>query len=387
MMTSLERCLAAISGACPDRVPAYLPTVACDVASRLLGREAHTGSPTLHYASARAWLLGPSAYAEFQERVTDDIVALHRLLDVDVIRYGGRGGVRPSRQLDEWTFLRGEPDGAHEVWRYDPAVMNFFRLSAGGPAPAPEDFPARARALRAELPRRLAEIEATAGAREEALQRRLGSSMLVAVMGGGLGIGYDEASLMATVLEPGAVADLLDAQLELGLAAAESIARRGLKVMLGGGDMADKNGPLYSPAVFQSLMLPRVRRLAARCRELGLHYVWRTDGNLWKVADLLFEKAGIPGFGEADYDAGMTAGALRERYPRLVLWGNVSAAVLRRGTEARVYAHALDLLEAAGDTRYLHGCSNAVLPGTPPGNVLAMMKAKSDYDARRARSL
>ena len=80
---------------------------------------------------------------------------------------------------------------------------------------------------------------------------------------GTLSLGVDESSLMACLLHPGAVADLLDGQLALILAQAESLARRGIRVMLGGVDMADKNGPLYSPALFRELVLPRLRRLCA----------------------------------------------------------------------------------------------------------------------------
>ena len=38
-LTPYARCLAVIEGRRPDRVPAYTPTIACDVASEILGRE------------------------------------------------------------------------------------------------------------------------------------------------------------------------------------------------------------------------------------------------------------------------------------------------------------------------------------------------------------
>ena len=60
-MSPYERCMATIEGRIADRVPAYTPSIACDVASKILGREAHTGSPTLWYADAKAWLAGKNA--------------------------------------------------------------------------------------------------------------------------------------------------------------------------------------------------------------------------------------------------------------------------------------------------------------------------------------
>ena len=191
---------------------------------------------------------------------------------------------------------------------------------------------------------------------------------------------------MACALEPGAVGDILDCQLEVALAQAEGIAARGIKVVLGGGDMADKNGPMYSPRMFRELLLPRLKTFSARCQELGLHYVWRTDGNIWLVSDMVFLEAGVPGYGEVDYDASMQMGRIRQRYPDLVVWANASADVLRRRSPAEVYDHCMQILKGSQGTGYFHGCSNAVLPGTPPENVWAMMRARDDYSTEKRSS-
>lgn len=184
---------------------------------------------------------------------------------------------------------------------------------------------------------------------------------------------------MACVLEPGAVADLLDCQLEMNLLRADALVERGITVCLGGGDMADKNGPMYSPAAFHDLMVPRLSTFAAHCRAIGLHYVWRTDGNVWPIADMVFREARVPGYGEVDYDAQMTARKVRERYPELVIWGNVSSNRLHRASREDVYEHCMECLEGSRGTRYFHGCSNAVLPSSPPENVFAMMQARDDF--------
>jgi hypothetical protein len=74
----------------------------------------------------------------------------------------------------------------------------------------------------------------------------------------------------------------------------------------------------------------------------------------------------------------MRMGRIRERYSGLVVWANVSADVLRRGTREGVYAHSMQILKGSQGKGYLHGCSNAVLPGTPVENVWAMMEARDD---------
>ncbi len=381
-MAPYDRCLATIEGRVPDCVPAYTPTICCDVASKILGREVSTGGPSLWYAEARAWAAGESAHAEFEQRYEQDLLDLHRALGIEIFRYGWRRTVRPTAQLDTYTFLYGDPDGAHQVWRWDADVLNFVQVVDTAPRRQPEDWPALARQAQQATDAQVRTARERAGLAEAQLQRRLGDEMMVVAGGGGLSVGRDEASLMACALQPGAVADILDCQLEVAIAQVEGIAARGIKVVLGGGDMADKNGPMYSPSMFRRLILPRLRRLAARCNELGLHYVWRTDGKIWLVSDMIFLEAGVPGYGEVDHDAGMRTDAIRERYPDLVLWGTISADMLHRAAPDEVYRGCRQIIADSRGQRYFHGCSNAVLPGTPPENVWAMMCARDDYRAR-----
>jgi len=371
--------MTAIAGGLPDVVPAYTPTVACDVAGKILGRPVNTGSPSLWYAEAKALLTGSAAHAEFEAKLEEDLLDLDRALKQDVFRYGWRKTVKPTAQLDENTFLYGDPDGLHEIWRWDPDARNFLKISDTAPRRRVEDWPAIARSRQQDLESTIEHVRANLGIREAELQARLGEEMLVTLSAGALSLGTDETSLMATALEPGAVADIMDCQLEVAVAQMETLAERGLKVVMGGGDMADKNGPIYSPQTFRDLLLPRLKKLITRCRELGLHYVWRTDGKIWPIADMIFVEAAVPGYGEIDYEVTMTAGKVRKKYPGLVLWPNVSGDRLRRRSRDEVYAHCMEILEATEGRRYFHGCSNTILPGTPPENVWAMMEARDDY--------
>lgn len=377
-MTSYERCLAVIQGHMPDRVPAYTPTIASDVAGRILGRTVHTGGPALWYAEAAAWCDGPTAWQEFDCQVTQDIIDLHRALAQDVIRFPWRRNIRPTARVDDATFVCGELSGDHQIWHWDAEAMNFICCPPQA-SPRVEDWPEMARQAERGVEERIAQAKETAGVREARLQERLGDSAMVVAPAADLSLGVDEAHLIAAVLEPGAVEDMLECELAIGLAQLKAIAGRGIKVILGGGDMADKNGPIYSPEMFMRFMLPRWKKVAARCRELGLHYVWRSDGNLWKVSDMLFREAGMPGFGEADYDATMTLARVRAHYPDLVIWANLSGDLLRRGAAEDAYRHSMETLEASRGRGYFHGCSNTILPGTPPENVRAMMKARDDF--------
>ncbi|MGE4564982.1 MAG: uroporphyrinogen decarboxylase family protein [Victivallaceae bacterium] len=381
-MSGRERALAAMNNQPVDRIAQYTPTVACDVASAILGRPAFTGSPTLWYEQAKAHMRGGSAFAEFSAQIDEDLIALNRAMNMDVLRYGYRYDAKPVKQLDEYRFLYGNPDGEWEIWGYDPRAMNFSRVETNIPPREVDDWPAIAKKLVASYRKSCETIKETAGVWEAKMQQRVGDEMLVVAPGGGFSVGLDEGAMMAVLLEKEAVADILDGQLELALAGLEALAGRGIRAVLGGGDMADNSGTMYSPESFYELQMPRLKKFSARARELGIHYCWRSDGNLWGITDYLFEEAGIPGFGEVDYLAGMTAAKLRQRYPKLVLWANAAGDTLRRFSPEVVYDQSMAILEGAGPTGHLFGCSNTILPGTPVENVEAMMRACDDYSKR-----
>jgi len=124
-MTRRERCLAAIAGKPVDRAPTYLHGIACEVASKLLGRPVNTGTGSLHYAEAAAWMQGDAAHEEFVEKLYEDLAAVFRALDIDVFRMPWREDEKPAAQIDEYTFLYGDPEGAHCVSRYDPGSCDF----------------------------------------------------------------------------------------------------------------------------------------------------------------------------------------------------------------------------------------------------------------------
>lgn len=378
-MTGRERSLTAIAGGTVDRIPGYTPTVACDVASKLLGRDVSTGSSRMWFRAAQALLKGPDAFAEFDAAVDHDLLELARFMKEDAIRRGWRNERKPTRQLDEHTMLYGDPDGVWERWEFDVRSQTYGMMETNAKPIEPEDWPEKARKAAAALPAQLERIRSSHGAWEEAMQKKVGDEFLVLGVGGSLSVGVDEASMMACVLEPGAVADLLDCQLELAKASADACKARGIKVMLGGGDMADNSGTMYSPAIFRELVLPRLKAFTKYCRQLDLHYVWRSDGKVWEISDDLFIDAAIPGYGEVDFNATMTSAELRKRYPELVIWANCGGDLIRRDTAEAVYAHGMAVLQGGGATRHFFGCSNTILAGTPVENVLALIRAHEDF--------
>jgi len=378
-----QRALAAFAHREADRVPLFEQSIASDVASRILGRDACTGTTFLHYQEACAWMQGETAHAEFEERLYRDVVDIYRALDLDMLRAPWRKSERPAARVDEYTFIYGDPDGEHDVYRFDPRSKTFGHVRSAGKKilSSVEDLEREVERWEKRTERLRIDDPWEYFGMTGRLQKEYGEEYLV-VGSGGITIPLTEDWLTACVLAPDLVKRFLEVQLRHACILLEAQARMGLKVIWGGGDLADKNGPVYGPAVFRDIFLPYIKRLTARCEELGLYYVFRTDGNLHPVEREFFAESGIHGYGEIDYEAGMQIPPLKKRYgDRITFWGNVpTGTLLLNGTPEEVADFTRRLVEeAAPGGGFILGSSNSIMPNTPPENVVAMFEAGKAY--------
>ena len=253
----LQRCLDTLSCRAVDRAPLHLPAIACSVASAILGRPAHTGTGSLRYAEVAAWADGAAAHAEFEARMFEDVVAVHRALDVEVLRMPWRMNERPDARLDEFTFRFGPESGEHTIWQYHPATADFSVIYQSPRTQPPED---RLRSEIARLEQRAADPIAAAQAaiaEEVTLCRRFGGEFLVRSVSGGIGVGYDPDDLELMVTAPDLLRRKVMLQADHAIAVGRAVVDAGLPpVMSGGGDLAGKHGPIYSPAMFRAVGLP-----------------------------------------------------------------------------------------------------------------------------------
>lgn len=378
-MNGKQRIQAAFAHQPTDRLPCFEQSIASDVASSILGREAFCGTTLLHYQEAAAWMRGDEAHAEFEDRLYNDLLAITATLELDMIHVPWRRPQRPALQLDDHTFVYGDPDGDHEIWKFHPVAGTFHRASAVRRKPAsenPDDLEAGIARLEAQL-----DAATVPDIPEDdwsmRLQHDVGDHLEVCI-GGGLSVPLDPLWLMACALRPDLVGRYLDVLVQRNLLTARAWAARGFTIVWGGGDMADNKGPTYGPQVFHEIVLPRVKRYVAGLHELGMKYVYRTDGNLWSIADGFFRDSGIDGYGEIDYDAGMAVPEVRARYGDTVTcWGDVPCgSLLHRGTAAQVREFVLRRREVwDGQGGWICGSSNSIVPGTPPENLVAMFEA------------
>jgi len=386
-MRHKDRVMMAFRGEIPDRVGIFEQAFASSVASEMLGRKVYTGSTSLHYEEAKAWVQGKAAHEEFLEKCYEDTIALAQHLELDALYMPWRIATRPSRQVDEFTFIYGDENS--DDWytmTFDPASQTYGKSMNSRPS-APVDVVSI-------MKEQISKLAAVPKPTSENLNpmvvragREYGKEYAIPSSGAAIAIPMQVPWLEATILERELVEDYLDALTEWSISMLPVIKAAGVDYINGGGDFADNNGPIYSPIFYREVMSPRWHKIMSTCRELDLPYVMRSDGNLWPVADELFGKIRPHGYGEIDWAAGMDPKQLREAFPELVLFGNVPCGTtLIEGTPENVAETTMYVIDSAAP-RLVLGSSNSILHGTPVDNVYAMFETAKTYSAKLYREV
>jgi len=383
-MTSRERIQAAFAHREGDRVPLFEMSIAADTASEILGGQALTGMTYLRYREAAAWMRGPEAHGEFLEQMTHDVAALARAMSLDMVHCPWRLGSQPSAQLDEHTFLFGDPDGDYTVRRFDPEAQSFDAVehhSAAPPIRDPDELEPQVESAERHAISPGPIDPNAAYPWHVAMMARYGDEFEISGAAG-LGLPYDSVWLMACAERPDLVARLLDARVAMVCRQLEAQAALGIRYVCGGGEMAGGSGPIYGPRVFREIVLPRVKRVVARCHQLGQTLIFCTNGCVWPIERELFVDSGIDGYGYIDHESGMDMARLKARHgDRITFWGNVPcSSLLHNGTPAQVEEFTQRLIDVgAPGGGLLVGSSNYIVPGTPARNVMAMVDTALRY--------
>jgi uroporphyrinogen decarboxylase len=165
---------------------------------------------------------------------------------------------------------------------------------------------------------------------------------------------------------------VLDRYFDWSIAVAERACSLGFDIYVTTDDMAHKTGPLFSPAVFHDLVMPRYRKLAEK---VTLPWVVHSDGNIEPLLHDLMS-LGIAAIHPVEKGA-MDIRAVQSRYGRRVcVIGNVDLNTLGDGTveETREEVRGLirDLGPAGG---YMISSGNSLASYLKPENVRAMAAA------------
>ncbi len=146
-------------------------------------------------------------------------------------------------------------------------------------------------------------------------------------------------------------------------------------------DLADKNGPMFSPAFLRREFFPRLKRLVEAWHSHGVKVIYHSDGD-FRMLMKDFSDAGIDGVNPIEtLPKGDHLREVREAYPHLTMVGGIDCSnLLAYGTKDEVRAavkHALDVTRPGG--RYILGSTTELHPACDLGNVLTMWQAALEY--------
>lgn len=99
-------------------------------------------------------------------------------------------------------------------------------------------------------------------------------------------------------------------------------------------DMCYKAGPMISPRLFRTFMLPAYQRLTSYLKDRGVGVIHvDTDGDCWELIPLFLE-GGVTGLYPFEVNAGMDVVAVRKAFPELQMMGGIDKIQLAAGREA-----------------------------------------------------
>jgi len=297
------------------------------------------------------------------ERAARDIIELHEKLDLDIVRpplIPSAESKGPTKMIGRYTYyFEDSSAGLWWIYRYNPVSMEFMLVDSSIKR---EGVTAIERLIEANE-KSATDIDDSIFDVYDIVVDELGDERVIAGYGG-IGIPIEESWLSAVIMRPQLIERYLDQQVKRTLKLITASKDHGADFILGGGDLAGTKGPVYSPKIFKRCILPRLRRITCHCHELGLPYIFRTDGNVWPIAKELFGSSGVDGYGEIDAQAGMKLGDLKRAFPNLILWGNVDRAkTLVFGPTQKVVAETKLNIDEAAPGRRLY---SRVIKHDPP---------------------
>lgn len=157
----------------------------------------------------------------------------------------------------------------------------------------------------------------------------------------------------------------------------ERAVKLGANILLSGDDYANRKGPLVSPKLFREFILPYLKRVVALAKRLNVPFIKHSDGNLWRIIDMLIE-AGIDGLHPIEPAAGMDIAEVKRVYgDKLCLIGNVDCTILLPKLSPVEVEEVIKetIAKAAVGGGYILSSSNSIHPGVKPENFKAMVEA------------
>jgi uroporphyrinogen decarboxylase len=335
-MTSEERVLRVLQRQEPDRVPHFEWVV--------------------DHRVREALCPGCKSHNDFAEQMGHDAII------VDLNYKKERVGT--NRWLSEWGYVTQDTNEEHGIEVESPikSMADFEHFAPPDP----------------HAPGRFASVEA-------AIQKYKGDKAVIVHLNDVFSLprylmGMQDL-LMAIVSEPELVKSLVEMSVTVNLKLAKEVVARGAKIVYTGDDYAYNKGPLMSPKHFREFFYPGLCRVVQGYKELGLYVIKHTDGNLWKIIDMIIN-SGIDCLDPIDPQAGMDLGEVKAKYGHQVaLKGNVDCAQLMTfGSPDEVIEATKNALRVGMPSGgFILSSSNSIHSAVKPENYAALMQTLREH--------
>jgi uroporphyrinogen decarboxylase len=193
-------------------------------------------------------------------------------------------------------------------------------------------------------------------------------------------MGYERA-LVNMLDQPDLVEAVVSKCVDHYIPVIQRAAELGADIVFTGDDIADSKGPLFSPRLWQKLLLPHYRRLVDAIHDAGLFHWKHSDGNMYPFLDSIIA-AGTDGIDPIDPMGGMQLSVVKEKYgDQVAIKGNVDQTeLLSAGPSDQVVAAVKACLFGAGKGGgYVCSSSNSIHSGVDPELYRIMIEAIHTY--------
>ncbi len=132
--------------------------------------------------------------------------------------------------------------------------------------------------------------------------------------------------------DPGLLKDMMSFQVDFTILLWDKLLNEvDLDFIYIGEDMAYKNGPMFSPDMFNELLSPLYRKLTAFLRSNGVNImILDSDGDVRSLLDL-YVNSGFTCILPLERVAGMNPVIVREQYPELRMFGGIDKLKVSKG--------------------------------------------------------
>ncbi len=203
-----------------------------------------------------------------------------------------------------------------------------------------------------------------------ALKKAVGDRALVYAFNGGgtfwLMPGNEMMEFVVRLFEdPESIHQEARAKCDASIELAKQQADAGADFICINSDYGFNSGPFVSPKHFAEFVTPYLTEIVAAIHDLGLPAILHSDGNLNAILDQLVS-TGLDGYQSVDPQGSMDIKAVREKYPDLILMGNVECAMLQDTNEDRIRESVRYCMTHGGiGKRYIFSSSNCIFAGMP----------------------